>query len=212
MAHVEIVRDKEPIRLFTSDFLEFFSHVSPIAVLVIWTPVAGFFIARAIVTRPAGAPAAYIPLGIVAGLALWTFAEYMLHRFLFHFKTRTPWQERVSFLFHGVHHAQPAVKTRLVMPPAVSIPLAAIFYGLFTLIVGLLIGRPLWVAPLFAGFILGYIAYDMTHYGTHHFPVRGYFRFLKIFHMNHHFKTPDMKFGVTSPVWDHVFGTLPAEK
>ena len=212
MAHVEIVRDKEPIRLFQSDFLEFFSHVSPIAVLVIWTPVAGFFIARAIVTRPAGAPAAYIPLGIVAGLALWTFAEYMLHRFLFHFKTRTPWQERVSFLFHGVHHAQPAVKTRLVMPPAVSIPLAAIFYGLFTLIVGLLIGRPLWVAPLFAGFILGYIAYDMTHYGTHHFPVRGYFRFLKIFHMNHHFKTPDMKFGVTSPVWDHVFGTLPAEK
>ena len=212
MAHVEIVKDKEPIRLFTSDFLEFFSHVSPITVLVIWTPVAGFFIARAIVTRPAGAPAAYIPLGIVAGLSLWTFAEYMLHRFLFHFKTRTPWQERVSFLFHGVHHAQPAVKTRLVMPPAVSIPLAAIFYGLFTLIVGLLIGRPLWVAPLFAGFILGYIAYDMTHYGTHHFPVRGYFRFLKIFHMNHHFKTPDMKFGVTSPVWDHVFGTLPAEK
>ena len=212
MAHVEIVKDKEPIRLFQSDFLEFFSHVSPITVLVIWTPVAGFFIARAIVTRPAGAPAAYIPLGIVAGLALWTFAEYMLHRFLFHFKTRTPWQERVSFLFHGVHHAQPAVKTRLVMPPAVSIPLAAIFYGLFTLIVGLLIGRPLWVAPLFAGFILGYTAYDMTHYGTHHFPVRGYFRFLKIFHMNHHFKTPDMKFGVTSPVWDHVFGTLPAEK
>jgi sterol desaturase/sphingolipid hydroxylase (fatty acid hydroxylase superfamily) len=209
MAHVEIVKDKEPIRLFESNFLEFFSHVSPVTVLVIWLPVAAFFVARAVSTAPAGASVWHIPAGVVIGLAFWTIAEYMLHRFLFHFAPRNAWQERISFLFHGVHHAQPQCKTRLVMPPAVSIPLAAVFYGLFWLIVGVIIGAPQWVAPLFAGFILGYIAYDMTHYSTHHFPVRGYFRFLKIYHMNHHYKTPDMKFGVTSPVWDRVFGTLP---
>lgn len=211
MAHIEIVRDKEPIRLFTSDFLEFFSHVSPITVLIIWLPVITFFLVQAITARPAGASAWHIPAGIVLGLFFWTFAEYMLHRFLFHFTPRNAWQERISFLFHGVHHAQPQCKTRLVMPPAVSIPLAALFYGLFWLVIGVVIGAPQWVAPLFAGFILGYVAYDMTHYGTHHFPVRGYFKFLKIHHMNHHYKTPDMKFGVTSALWDRVFGTLPAE-
>ena len=87
-------------------------------------------------------------------------------------------QERVFFLFHGVHHAQPQLKTRLVMPPVVSIPLAVLFYGLFYLIVGVLLSGPHWVAPLFAGFIVGYLAYDMIHYATHHFPMRsGYLKY-----------------------------------
>jgi sterol desaturase/sphingolipid hydroxylase (fatty acid hydroxylase superfamily) len=116
----------------------------------------------------------------------------------------------LSFLFHGIHHEQPKIKTRLVMPPAVSIPLALIFYGLFSLILSSIMVVPNWVPSVFAGFILGYVFYDMTHYGTHHFPVKkGYFRSVRQHHMHHHFQTPNQRFGVTSPLWDYVFRTIP---
>jgi len=209
MSH-EISTSKEPIRLFKSDFLEFFTHINPIVVLIIWVPVAVYFLVRGILGAAGSLWIA--PVGLVAGLFIWTFTEYMVHRFVFHHKPANEAQERIFFLFHGVHHAQPMSKTRLVMPPVLSIPLALVFYGLFVLIFGVILGTWQWVAPLFAGFIAGYITYDMIHYGMHHFPNRrGYWRFLKIYHMNHHFKTPNERFGVSSPVWDKVFGTMPAQ-
>ncbi len=132
----------------------------------------------------------------------------MLHRFVFHYEPKTERQEKIFFLFHGVHHAQPQLKTRLVMPPVVSIPLAFLFYGLYYLVVAVLLGGPQWVAPLFSGFVVGYLIYVMTHYATHHFPMRsGYLKYLKRYHMMHHYKTPDQRFGVSSPLWDFVFGT-----
>ena len=114
MSKTKNIRKEEPIRLFESDFLEFFSHVSPIAVLVIWLPVVGYFIYQAVAVEDQ--PFYFLPTGLLGGLFLWTFAEYILHRFLFHFPAKNAWQERVAFLFHGIHHEQPRVKTRLVMP------------------------------------------------------------------------------------------------
>jgi sterol desaturase/sphingolipid hydroxylase (fatty acid hydroxylase superfamily) len=160
----------------------------------------------------AGVSALYIPLGFVGGVFIWTLTEYLLHRFVFHYRPRAAWQERIVFLFHGIHHLQPQCKTRLVMPPVVSIPLALVFYGALSLIVGLALGAPHWVAPMFSGLVAGYLAYDLTHYATHHWPMKGrYLKYLKKHHMLHHFKTPDQRFGVSSPVWDFVFGTYPAE-
>ncbi len=200
-----------PVRLFQSDFLEFFTHISPLVVLIIWTPVASFFLISAIIRRPAGGPWLYIPLGFVLGLVLWTFTEYTLHRFLFHHKPASARQERIFFLFHGVHHYQPQCKTRLVMPPIVSIPLAFIFYGLFYLVFNVLFDAPQWIPPTFAAFIFGYLAYDMIHYATHHIPMRsGALKYLKRYHMLHHYKTPERRFGVSSPLWDVVFRTMPA--
>jgi len=181
-----------------------------VAVLVIWLPVALFFLIRAIVQAPTGGFAAYIPLGFLLGLFLWTISEYLLHRFLFHMPVKGEKAQRIVFLFHGVHHAQPQMKTRLVMPPAVSIPLAAIFYGLFFVIFALLFQAANWVGPVFSGFIIGYLIYDITHYATHHFPMRsGYLKFIKRYHMQHHYKTPDKRFGVSSPIWDKFFNTYP---
>lgn len=212
MPAVEISRSKEPIRLFKSDFLEFFSHISPVTILALWTPVAVAFLVWAIVGRPAGTSFLYIPLCFVAGLFLWTLAEYMLHRFVFHYHPRTAWGKRISFLLHGVHHAQPMVRTRLVMPPPVSIPLAGAFYGGFYLLLGVALGVPHWVAPLFSGFVVGYLGYDMMHYSTHHFKLSWkYWQTMKRYHMHHHVQTPDKRFGVSSPLWDIVFGTKPAE-
>jgi len=212
MAHPPIDHSDTPIRLFKSDFLEFFSHISPVTIVVIWLPVAVFFLVRSIVKAAAGVFPWYIPVGFLVGLFIWTFSEYILHRFVFHFPAKTPRMQRITFLFHGVHHAQPQCKTRLVMPPVVSIPLAAIFYGLFLLIWSVLLKLPNWVDPSFAGFLVGYLIYDLTHYATHHFPMRnGYFKFIKRYHMQHHYKTPNARYGVSSPLWDMVFKTMPPE-
>jgi sterol desaturase/sphingolipid hydroxylase (fatty acid hydroxylase superfamily) len=90
--------------------------------------------------------------------------------------------------------------------------MALLFYAAFHLILGTLLGMSHWVAPTFAGFVAGYLTYDMTHYATHHFPMRrGIWKFLKRYHMLHHYKTPDRRFGVSSPLWDIVFGTMPAQ-
>ena len=204
--HYALVHDQEPLRLFRSDFLEFFTHIHPLVVLLIWLPVSGYFAFLAV----RDGSALSVILGLVVGLFLWTLAEYLLHRFVFHFPPRSKRQEKILFLFHGVHHAQPKCKTRLVMPPAVSIPLAALFYGLFWLVVDRALGLPAWLPPIFAGFIAGYLVYDMTHYATHHFPMRRRLpKALKRHHMQHHYKTPNARFGVSSPLWDLVFGTMP---
>ena len=209
MTHPEIIHDDTPVRLFKSDFLEFFTHISPVTVVIIWLPVAVYFTWSA-VDNLRGKDGWFIPAAVLLGLFLWTISEYLLHRFLFHFKPRTPQQERMSFLFHGVHHAQPQCKTRLVMPIALSIPLAAVFFLLFSLIFGSLLGVLTWVGPLFSGFLVGYLIYDLTYYATHHFPMRsGYAKYIKRYHMQHHYKTPDARFGVSSPAWDYVFRTMP---
>lgn len=212
MSNVSQRNQSEPIRLFKSDFMEFFTHIHPAVVLAIWLPVAVVFLAWAILNRPAPGLWLHIPIGFVAGWLVWSLTEYLMHRFVFHYHPKSQRMQKFFYLFHGVHHDQPMCKTRLVMPPAVSVPLAAVFYGLFVLVVDVILGAGYWVAPLFSGFIMGYLAYDMTHYATHHFPVKkGYFAFVRKQHMRHHVQTPDMRFGVSSPLWDIVFGTLPKE-
>lgn len=209
-SHLPTDHSDVPIRLFKSNFLEFFSHISPVTITIIWLPVALFFLIRSIVLAPAGKFPVYIPLGFILGLFLWTLTEYTLHRFLFHFPAKSEKMQRIIFLFHGVHHAQPQCKTRLVMPPVVALPLAAILFGIYYLIIGVILRAPQWVGPVFSGSIIGYIIYDLTHYATHHFAMRkGYGKFIKRYHMQHHYKTPDARFGVSSPLWDYVFKTKP---
>jgi dihydroceramide fatty acyl 2-hydroxylase len=210
MSHypIDTRRDAEPIRLFESDFLEFFTHISPVTIVIVWLPIAVLFLVYAVMKAPGSAFPVTIPLGFLLGLFLWTLAEYTLHRFLFHYKPTSPRQERIFFLFHGIHHAQPQVKTRLVMPLPVSIPGFAIFFGAFYLILAVLLKVPGWVAPLMSGFIVGYLAYDLTHYATHHLPMRsGYAKYIKRHHMQHHYKDAGSRFGVSSPLWDWVFRT-----
>jgi sterol desaturase/sphingolipid hydroxylase (fatty acid hydroxylase superfamily) len=212
MEKPSIKKSDVPIRLFKSNFLEFFTHISPIVVLSLWLPVAVFFMIYGIVTLPVYVFPGLIPILFVIGLFLWTFTEYMLHRFAFHFHATSELGKRIVFLYHGIHHEQPLVKTRLVMPPVVSVPLALVFYGLFTFILGVHAGAQYLVPPLFSGITIGYLFYDLTHYGTHHFKITGGpALYLKRYHMLHHFKTPDKRFGVSSPIWDVVFRTKPAE-
>jgi sterol desaturase/sphingolipid hydroxylase (fatty acid hydroxylase superfamily) len=198
----------EPIRLFKSNALEFFTHIHPVVVLILYVPVVVFFLVRG-VAEWGGAIAPVFGIYLL-GLLIWSLSEYLLHRYVFHYEPTHPVLKWVWYLIHGVHHEQPQCKTRLVMPPILSIPLALLFFGLFRVVVGNLLGAPLWVAPLFAGFVTGYISYDMLHYAEHHLSMRwGFLKFVKRYHLLHHYKTPEHRFGVSSPLWDYIFGTGP---
>lgn len=200
--------------MFKSDFLEFFSHIHPWQIAVFWGAVNIFLIYTAVTaTGDSGSKAIYIPVAFLTGLFFWTLAEYSLHRWLFHFKPKTPFQERLSFVFHGVHHQQPMVKTRLVMPFPLSIPLASLFLGLFYLVCSVLLQKPEWMVPAFSGFISGYMFYDLGHYAFHHFKTKkGYINYVRKHHMRHHGSESHWRFGVSNPLWDYVFGTMPGTR
>ena len=204
----KIIYDQQPIRLFKSDVLEWFTHVSPVAVLVLFLPVVvGTVLYGA--WNWAGMPWLALPAMFLVGLGIWTLTEYLVHRFFFHLEPQTVWGKRLIFLFHGVHHVQPHVKTRLVMPPAVSIP-GALLFGAAFLAAFRAFGAEALMWPTFGGFTLGYIGYDLLHYAEHHMPMKGpILKFLKRHHMEHHYKTPKARFGVSTSVWDEVFHTEP---
>jgi sterol desaturase/sphingolipid hydroxylase (fatty acid hydroxylase superfamily) len=198
-----------PIRLFRSDFLEFFSHISPLTVAILWTPVVAYFIGAAALEHGRDRWI-IVPVGVFVGWFVWTFVEYTMHRFIFHYHPKTEKLKRVFFVMHGVHHAQPMCKTRLVMPPAISVPVALVFYAVIRLLTVQLLGAPQWFYPVFGGFIGGYLIYDLMHYSIHHSSVRsGIFFAIRKHHLRHHGACSFMRFGVTFSLWDHVFGTMP---
>ena len=188
--------------LFKSRFLDFFSRIHPAVPALIYGPA---IVALVVLGAREGLGGLEIVLLVLAGLLLWTLSEYWLHRKVFHWDPDHPIGHRLHFIIHGVHHDHPNDRMRLVMPPGASIPLAALFFGLFWLIFGLPTAL-----PLFAGFLIGYLMYDYTHYYLHHFvPKSETAKQLREQHMRHHFQDHRFGFGVSSPLWDVIFRTLP---
>ena len=206
MAKKYVSNKDETVRMFKSDFLEAFSKVHWTVPLWVFVPIILFFLYRSIFVFEI--EAGTIVLYIVIGLAIWTITEYLLHRFIFHYKPSSKIGKKLHFIFHGVHHDYPKDSKRLVMPPSVSIPLATLFYFLFDAAFGSML-----VSPFFAGFLVGYLFYDITHYAIHHFNMKSKFWLaIKNHHMLHHYKYDDKGFGVSQPLWDHVFKTTFPDK
>ncbi len=203
MANRVISNRDETVPLFENPWLDRLTHVHPVTPLVLYLPVVGYFSYVGATSLPW-----YGFLGgFLGGMLLWTFAEYWIHRAIFHYEPKSQWGQRLHFLMHGVHHAYPRDSTRLVMPPVVSLPLAVVFYFLFRWIFGA------YQPAVFAGFVLGYVIYDSIHYATHHLPMRGRLgRFLKAHHMRHHYVDENRSFGISTPLWDWVFGTYQSPK
>ena len=206
MAKKFVSNKDETIRMFKSDFMEALSRVHPAVPLIIFVPVIlymfylSYWYFQLPLTNIFGL--------VMFGVFVWTITEYLLHRFIFHLELKSEFGKKIHFIFHGVHHDYPSDSRRLVMPPSVSIPLASLFYILFRFLIG-----DVAVYPFFAGFLSGYLFYDMTHYAVHHFNMHSKFWLaLKHHHIKHHYKDPDRGFGVSSPLWDIVFGTNYSEK
>ena len=190
----------ETVRMFESDFMEFFSHVHPATPIVIYLPVIAFMLYRASVYGLLSLQA--VAGMLVLGALLWTLLEYVIHRYFFHYQPKSGWGKRIHFMMHGVHHDYPQDATRLVMPPILSIPLVLFFY----LLIAVISGR--FAPAIFAGLVLGYVCYDSIHYATHHIALNGRIGlWLKQYHLRHHYKDDAAGFGVSSPLWDYVFGT-----
>jgi len=191
----------ESVRLFKNPVLEYFSHIHPATPVVIYIPVV-------LTSLYFGAGRSGIMLTVMlftGGALLWTFFEYSFHRFAFHYNPKSDIGKKIHFLSHGVHHDYPRDRTRLVMPLLVSLPLAAIFYFLFQGV----FGNSAYL-QFFAGFVFGYVYYDTIHYATHHFRMKGRIgNYLKEYHLRHHYVNPDSGYGVSNPLWDYVFATVP---
>lgn len=190
----------ETIPLFKNPVLEYFSHIHPITPVVTFAPVIAYTFYLGWITL------SWISLVLffILGLFIWTFTEYAIHRWAFHYHPKSGFGKQIHFLVHGIHHDYPRDSTRLVMPVPVSIPLAALFYFMFAALFGV------YTNIMFCGFIFGYVAYDSIHYATHHFPMRGRIaKWLKDYHIRHHFEDDEAAYGVSNPLWDFVFNTVP---
>lgn len=201
MAKNFVSNKDETVRMFESNILEAVSKVHFTVPLIIYVPFIGYLLYISI------SEYSFSFLSItgllIGGIFAWSVAEYLLHRFIFHYPAKTKFGKKIHFIFHGVHHDYPSDSKRLVMPPSVSIPLAVIFYFIFRAVFG-----PVTMLPFFAGFIGGYLFYDMTHYAIHHFNMHSKFWIaIKNHHMKHHYQNEDKGYGVTSPFWDLIFRT-----
>ena len=185
--------------MFDSDLLDRLSRVHPVVPPLIFLPasVVLFVLGAKQLTT-----AETVAL-VASGWLFWTLMEYWIHRIVFHFEPESGPGARFHWIIHGVHHDHPNDPLRLVMPPSVSVPLAAAFYALFVLVLGTDPGN-----IFAAGFLLGYLVYDMTHYYLHHFtPKTRFGKVMRELHMRHHFQDDTRGFGISAPFWDYIFGT-----
>ena len=194
----------ESVRLFQNSFLEYFSHIHPATPAVVYIPISAVMTYFGLQRTSAG----NFILLFLLGLVLWTLFEYVMHRFVFHYNPKTEFGKKIHFLAHGVHHDYPRDATRLVMPLLISIPLAILHYFAFNFIFG-----DNYFLAVFSGYLIGYVLYDTVHFATHHWKMTSPLgKFLKEYHLKHHYIDPDTAYGVSNPMLDYVFFTVPVKE
>lgn len=148
-------------------------------------------------------PPVYVPMLFFAGFFTWTLVEYIAHRYLFHMKADRKWKKVIQYNLHGVHHEFPKDKGRLAMPPLLSAMLAVV---LFVIFYSLMNTKVFGFLP---GIMMGYASYLFVHYIVHAYPPpKNAFKSLWVNHSVHHYKDSSIVFGVSSPLWDYIFGTM----
>ncbi|KAI8148229.1 hypothetical protein BJV82DRAFT_591353 [Fennellomyces sp. T-0311] len=193
----------EPAQFFGHPLLEPLSKTAWYVVPIIWLPVVGYSMKLSL---DYGMPLGSV-LSFALGVVIWSLLEYGLHRFLFHVDEWLPDHQlafTLHFTLHGFHHYLPMDRLRLVMPPAlnvlISYPLTRLGHALFP---------PMMAYGVIAGGYFGYILYDCVHYYLHHAKVfEFHFKEMKKYHMAHHYKDFELGYGITSKVWDYIFGTV----
>lgn len=143
-------------------------------------------------------------LSFATGVASWSASEYLIHRFMGH-----EWAKKHRNAFsveHVKHHA-----TTSYFAPSYKKGLAAV--GASVVLgpaASLFAGRRRGLA-FTAGYVSMYLAYELVHRRAHtHAPTGPYSRWVRRNHFAHHFMSPRDNHGVTSPIWDRVFGTARA--
>ncbi|HEY3129702.1 MAG TPA: sterol desaturase family protein [Acidobacteriota bacterium] len=140
-----------------------------------------------------------------AGLLIWTLIEYCMHRFLFHWKIRNRKLKNLLWHLHIGHHAEPRDPEQILVPPSMSIPISGVLLGGLYLVLGSLF----WAIGVIVGTWIGFLYYESVHYRLHRSAAEeGLLHYQRRRHFYHHFVDGETCFGVTSPLWDFVFGTF----
>ncbi len=137
------------------------------------------------------------------GFIAWTLGEYLLHRFVYHKIKDSSYDTGMQYLFHGIHHQYPSDEDRIILPPVPGLAIASLFLAVYYLIMG---------SAAFAfgtGFLIGYLVYISIHWMVHSKPTPARFAFWWNHHNIHHYQQHDRAFGVSTPIWDMVFRTMP---
>jgi len=198
----EKINNKGQAQLFKNQYLEMLTKTHPLVIWGMYVPVISYFLYYA--GSSLGYPLARIALTFLGGMFFWTFFEYIMHRFVFHFHAENENVKKVVYTAHGVHHEYPRDKDRLFMPPVPSLVFATVLFSIFFF---LLKNNAFMFFP---GFLTGYLIYGSMHYAIH--AMAPPFKFMKAwwrYHHLHHYKDDGKGFGVSSPLWDHVFSTVP---
>ncbi|KAL3140422.1 hypothetical protein ABBQ38_004682 [Trebouxia sp. C0009 RCD-2024] len=188
-------------RFFQSTMLESISKTSWWYIPVIWGAVAAACLSYMHLHRTHS----IVTTGflLLCGVLGWQLTEYCIHRFLFHIEPSSYWGITLHFTFHGCHHKWPMDSLRLVFPPVPAVPIVSgVFYAMHQLL-------PKEAAMCIStGMLLGYIAYDCTHYFLHHSSSQtGILRGLKKAHISHHYKNHDAGYGISSRLFDSLLCT-----
>ena len=147
----------------------------------------------------------YIFLLISVGVLSWTLIEYVLHRFIFHYSPRSAFGKKLVYAAHLSHHENPRATNRLFSSLLVSLPIATPYLLLSWIVTGSMQAA----TYLFAGLSAGYFCYEWLHFQAHHRrPRLRIFRYLRKYHLLHHYQTPELRFGVTSPLFDVILRTF----
>lgn len=146
-------------------------------------------------------------IGVVLALVLYPLFEYLLHRFVLHgeFLYRRAWTAKVWKRIHYDHHQDPHDLS--VLFGALYTTLPPIF--LLSLPVGWLVAGPSAGFAALAAALLAFAGYEFCHCVQHlpFTPRNAWLREIKKRHLAHHFHSEQGNFGITSMIWDKVFGT-----
>jgi len=185
--------------LFEESLIEGFAVASPLLPILCYLPTGLWLAWR---TWQNGHSLSGVLAAYVAGLFAWSLLEYIAHRGAFHHEPQTKGQVAYGYLVHGVHHAYPDDARRWMIPLVVSLPVAAALFAAFHFAFGAL------GDAAFGGLVHGYLVYDLVHYFIHkgRLPTR-LGRYLRQYHLAHHYTMPDRHYGVSSPLWDLIFRT-----
>ncbi len=197
----EKINNKGQAQLFGNPVLEQLTKTHPLFIWVMYLPIVIGFPFYAANNFDFSA-LKIISLFFLGGLS-WTLFEYIMHRWVFHIVAESDRAQKIVYVMHGNHHHYPRDRERLFMPPVPSLILASVIFGLLFLAMG----NNVFV--FFAGFILGYLMYGSMHYAIHAWnpPVKWMKPLWRNHHL-HHYKDEAKGFGVSTTIWDHVFGTM----
>jgi len=195
------IYNKGQAQLFRNQNLEYLTKTHPLVIWIMYLPV--FVLMPYYAINTLGFSGLKTTSLFLLGIFFWTITEYLLHRFIFHHHPKTENGKRINYLIHGNHHEYPRDKERLFMPPVPSLIIASGFFILFYLMININ------AIVFFPGFMFGYLLYGTMHYAIHAWnPPFKWMKPLWRNHHLHHYKYDDLGFGVSSTLWDHVFGTM----